>query len=264
MKESNITKKDLTILGLRSTFLQASFNYERMQSGGWLWAQLPLLKKIYKDDKKGLSNAMKDNLEFMNTSPPLVSFLMGLLISMEEQKEDRSLILGTKIALFGPLAGIGDALFWFTYLPIVAGISASFAIEGSILGPIIFFLCYVAIFAIRIPLAHLGYSLGAKGLENLSSNTEKLSKAATIIGVTVVGGLVASYVKISVLPEISINETTIISIQRDLIDKIFPNLLPLLYTLAMFALLKFKKIHPVTLIVVTFISVIVLSYLRIL
>ena len=264
MKESNITKKDLTVLGFRSGLLNASFNYERMQAGGWLWSQLPLLKKIHKDDKQGLANSMKDNLEFINTHSILAAFLMGLLISMEEKKEDRTLIQGTKIALFGPLAGIGDALFWFTLLPIIVGVSASFAIEGSILGPIIFFLCYVAIFAIRIPLAHLGYSLGAKGLENLSDNTEKLSKAATIIGVTVVGGLVASYVKISVLPEISINETTIISIQKDLIDKIFPNLLPLLYTLAMFALLKFKKAHPVTLIVVTFISVIVLSYLRIL
>jgi len=103
--------------------LQASFNYQRMQAGGWLYSQLPFLKKIYKDDKKGLSESMKDNMEFINTSPPLVSMLMGLLLSLEENKEKRSTIKGLKLALFGPMAGIGDAIFWFTLLPVVAGIS---------------------------------------------------------------------------------------------------------------------------------------------
>lgn len=265
MKESKIiTKKDITTLGLRSVFLQGSFNYERMQACGWLFSMLPALKKIHKEDKKALSEAMKDNLEFINTHPALVSFLMGLMISMEEKKEDRSVIKGVKIALFGPLAGIGDALFWFTLLPIIAGVSSSFAIEGNILGPIMFFVCYSLLFWFRIPLAHIGYTLGTKGLENLNANTAKLSKAATIIGVTVVGGLVASYVKISLLPIIPINENFSISLQTDLIDKIFPNLLPLLYTLGIFALLKFKRVHPVSLIVATFILVMILSYFGVL
>lgn len=84
-------------------------------------------EKIYKDDKPGLSAAMKDNLEFINTHPNLVGFLMGLLISMEEKGENRDTIKGLKVALFGPIAGIGDAIFWFTLLPIMAGICSSFA-----------------------------------------------------------------------------------------------------------------------------------------
>ena len=105
---SEISKKDITRLGFRSSLLQASFNYERMQAGGFTWAMLPLLKKIYKGDKEGLSAAMKDHLEFINTHPNLVGFLMGLLISMEEKGENRSTIKGLKVALFGPIAGIGD------------------------------------------------------------------------------------------------------------------------------------------------------------
>ena len=103
---SEISKKDITRLGFRSSLLQASFNYERMQAGGFTWAMLPILKKIYKDDKPGLSAAMKDNLEFINTHPNLVGFLMGLLISMEEKGENRDTIKGLKVALFGPIAGI--------------------------------------------------------------------------------------------------------------------------------------------------------------
>ena len=80
MSESKkLTKKDITMLGLRSSFLQASFNYERMQAGGFTWAMLPLLEKIHGDDKEGLSEAMSDNLEFINTHPNLVGFLMGLM-----------------------------------------------------------------------------------------------------------------------------------------------------------------------------------------
>ena len=126
--EKVLTRKDITKLGWRSSLLQASFNYERMQSGGFLLAQMDCLKKIYKDDKEGLSEAMTDNLEFINTHPNLVGFLMGLLVSLEEAKENRSTIKGLKVALFAPLAGIGDAIFWFTILPIVAGISASMAV----------------------------------------------------------------------------------------------------------------------------------------
>ncbi len=109
-----------------------------MQAGGFTWAMLPILKKIYKNDKPGLSAAMKDNLEFINTHPNLVGFLMGLLISMEEKGENRDTIKGLKVALFGPIAGIGDAIFWFTLLPIMAGICSSFASQGNLLGPILF------------------------------------------------------------------------------------------------------------------------------
>ncbi|MEK0397419.1 PTS system mannose/fructose/sorbose family transporter subunit IID, partial [Lactobacillus delbrueckii] len=84
------------------------------------------------------------------------------LLSLEEGKESRSTIKGLKVALFGPLAGIGDAIFWFTILPILAGITASFAKQGSLIGPIVFFLAYVAIFLCRIFWARIGYSLGTR------------------------------------------------------------------------------------------------------
>ena len=258
-----LTKRDLTKLGLRSTFLQASFNYERMQAGGFTAAQLPFLKKIYKDDKKGLSEAMKDNLEFINTHPNLVGFLMGLLLSLEEGREDRNLIKGLKVALFGPLAGIGDAIFWFTILPIVAGVSASFAMQGSILGPIIFFAVYLTIFTLRIVWTHMGYNLGVKAIEKIKTGSQTISKAATILGVTVIGGLIASYVHITVLSEIIINPAHHISVQKDFFDKIIPNILPMGYVLLLLYLLK-KNVSPVLLIFITFVLAILLSLMGIL
>ncbi|NRY63927.1 PTS galactosamine transporter subunit IID [Clostridium beijerinckii] len=264
--ESNnkLTKKDLRKLAFRSVLLQASFNYERMQAAGWTCALLPFLKKIHNNDKEKVSQSMKDNLEFINTNPTLVGFLMGLVLSLEENSEDRSLIKGLKVALFGPLAGIGDALLWFTLLPIVAGISASFASQGSILGPILFFGVYVCVFLSRIIWASAGYKLGVKAIDVLKENSKSISKAATTLGVTVIGGLIASYVHITLLPSISISADHAISLQTDFVDKILPNILPMGYTLLMFYFLKKKNVNPTMLILVTFALAILLSLVGVL
>ena len=259
-----LDKKDITKLAFMSMFLQASFNYERMQAGGFLVAQLPALKKIYKDDKEGLSAAMKDNLEFINTHPNLVGFLMGLLISMEEAHADRNTIKGLKVALFAPLAGIGDAIFWFTILPIVAGISASMAIEGSVVGPIIFFLTYVVIYILRFVWTHLGYNLGTKAVATITEGAERIGRAATILGCTVIGGLIANYVSISVALEIPVNEAKTVLVQQDFFDKIFPNILSIGYVFLMYYFLKVKKVSPVVLILCTFVLAIVCSFFGIL
>lgn len=254
-----LSKRDLTKLAFRSLFLQASFNYERMQAAGWTYSMLPSLQKIHKNDDKKLSESMEDNMEFINTHPNLVGFLMGLLLSLEEKNEDRALIKGLKIALFAPLAGIGDALFWFTLLPIVAGISASFAMQGSILGPLIFFLVYIGVFVLRVFWTHLGYELGTSAIEKIKTSSQSISKSATILGSTVIGGLIAAYVQITVLSEVKINKENTISLQTDFFDMIFPNILPLTFTLILFYFLKKKKVSPVWLIVVTFTLAIVLS-----
>lgn len=259
-----LSKSDITRLAFRSAFLQASFNYERMQAGGWLFAILPFLKKIYKDDKKGLSTAMKDHLEFINTNNSTVPFLMGLILSLEEGKENRSTIKGLKVALFGPLAGIGDAIFWFTILPIVAGITASFAKDGNLLGPIIFFIVYVGIFLLRIFWAHLGYDLGTRAIVMIKENSEVISKAATILGLTVIGGLIASYVHIEVAAKFKVASGHSISLQKDFFDNIFPNILPFGYTFLMYYFLKNKKTSPVLLIAVTFVLAIILSFFGVL
>ena len=262
--ERTLTKSDLTKLGLRCSLLQCMFNYERMQSGGWLISQLPELQKIYGDDQEGLVLAMEDNLNFMNTSPPLAGMLMAMLLSLEESGAPRETISGLRVALFGPMAGIGDSLFWFTLLPIVAGISASFAQQGNILGPIIFFVVYFGMFLIKIPFTHLGYNTGTKAIDAISKNATKIAHAATILGVTVVGALISTYIDIQLLPEFAIGEGNVVNLQTDLIDTIFPNILPLLYTLLMYYLIKEKKVNSGLLILVTFIGAIVLSFLGIL
>lgn len=258
-KHKVISKHDLTMLGIRSNLVQATFSYERMHAPGWTWAQLPIFKKIYKDDKKGLSTVMSENMEFINSSPPLEAILMGLLVNLEEQRAPRETIRGLKNALFGPMAGIGDAIFWFTILPIVGGIAASFCSSGNILGPILFFIVYLGIFLIRIPEAHLGYNLGLRAIDVIRDNSIIISKAASILGLTVIGALISSYVKMDVLTTIHFGAKTAISIQKDFLNHIFPNILPFGFTMFLYWMLR-KKANPLWLIVVTFVVAILCAY----
>lgn len=258
MPESKkLNRHDITMLGIRSSLLQASFNYERMQACGFTWAMLPVLKKVYGDDKEKLSAAMRDNLEFINTHPNLVGFLMGLMMSLEEGGGTRDAIKGLKLAIFGPIAGIGDAIFWFTILPIVAGISCSFASQGSILGPIIFFLCYVVIWILRIVWTRLGYTLGTKSIDVITENSDMIANSATILGITVIGALIASYVSVTLLPVIKVDGGIKVAVQTQFFDKIFPNFLPMCITLLLFWLLKKKQVNPIVLII----AIIILSIL---
>ena len=263
-KRGKLTKKDIRNVGLRSIWNQSAMNYQRMQADGWTLAILPALKKIYGKDKKGLSAAMKGNLEFMNTNNYAAPLLMGLELSLEEKGESRSTIDGLRVALFGPLAGIGDAITWFTILPIVAGISASFAKQGSILGPLIFFIVYLLMFLARMPIARLGYYTGTRAVAKIREESGIVSHAASVLGCTVIGGLIATFVQMTVKAKIPVTATKTISIQKQFFDNIFPNILPLGYTFLLYYLVKKKNVSPVLLIVITFILAIVCSWLGIL
>ena len=138
-----LDKKTLNKMVWMSCFLQASFNYERMQACGWLWGILPGLKKIH-TNKEDLKASMAHNLDFLNTHPFLVTFVMGIVLSLEQNKVDTATIRSVRISAAGPLGGIGDALFWLTLVPIVGGITANLALEqASILGAVIFLVVFL-------------------------------------------------------------------------------------------------------------------------
>jgi len=244
-----LSKSDINKMAIRSLLLQASFNYERMQSGGWLYTIMPALRKIH-HNKNDLKNSMHMHMEFINVHPFDVTFLSGLVLAMERGKENISTIRAVKVALMGPLGGIGDALFWLTLLPICAGIGASLALEGSLFGPIIFLLMFNLVhFAIRFGLAHYGYNAGTSALPLLKANTKRISHAASIVGMTVIGALVASYVRLSTPLEINAGQAHI-ALQAEVLDKLMPNLLPLGFTLIVYTLMK-RNFSPVKLIGLT-------------
>lgn len=243
--EHVITPKDINKMAWRSLFLQASFNYERMQANGWLYTILPGLRKIHKNNDDDLRKSMGMHLEFFNTHPFLVTFISGLVLAMEESKERISTIRGIKVATMGPGGGIGDAVFWLTLLSICGGVGASFSLTGSWLGPIFFLVAFNLVhFSLRFGLAHYGYRMGVSAIAGLKEHTKRLGHAASIVGLTVIGAMTASYVNLSSGLQLTryvegVAEPYIYTMQGSLIDPIMPALLPLLWTL--YILRRIKK-----------------------
>ncbi|MEI4422402.1 PTS system mannose/fructose/sorbose family transporter subunit IID, partial [Streptococcus agalactiae] len=69
---------------------------------------------------------------------------IGVTLALEEERANGAeigdtAIQGVKIGMMGPLAGVGDPVFWFTVRPILGALGASLAMAGNIVGPLLFF-----------------------------------------------------------------------------------------------------------------------------
>lgn len=238
-----VDRKTLNKMVWRSLFLQASFNYERMQAAGWLYGMLPGLKKVH-EDKEDLATSMGHNLDFFNTHPFLVTLVMGIVLSLEQQKAEIPTIRAVRVAAMGPLGGIGDALFWFTLVPITAGITSNMAINGSLFGPILFLIIFNGVqFAVRFFLMYWSYDMGNKAIDILTANAKEFTHAASLLGVFVVGALTSNYGGTTIATQIANGESPIII--QDILDGVLPKMIPLAITLLLYWLLKKKGWTPV-------------------
>ncbi|EMP1874036.1 PTS mannose/fructose/sorbose transporter family subunit IID [Enterococcus faecium] len=204
-----LSKKDRLAVAWRSTFIQGSWNYERMQNGGWAFSMIPAIKKLYKT-KEERSAALKRHLEFFNTHPYIASPILGVTLALEEERAngapvDDVAIQGVKVGMMGPLAGVGDPVFWFTVRPMLGALGASLAMGGNILGPIIFFLGWNIIrWAFMWYTQEFGYKAGSKITDDLSGGLlQDVTKGASILGMFVLAALVERWVSIKFLPVVS-------------------------------------------------------------
>ena len=257
-----ISKKAALSCFWRQYPILAYFNYEKQQAGPFCYAMIPALKELYGNDKEKLREALIRHNAFFNTSPPFVPFIQGVVASMEEEYAadqngsfDPASINNVKAALMGPLAGIGDSLFWGTFRIIGVGIGAAMCIEGNPLGPIIYALInIIPATIVRIYGWKFGYNGGRELLSSVASSglMDKVTEACKIMGLVVVGYMIASMVTVTCPLVLNFNgiET---SIQADILDAIMPNILPLGITFACYLALQ-KGVKSNTLIWVLLIA----------
>ena len=275
----------------RSTFLQGSWNYERMQNLGWAYAMIPAIKKLY-TKKEDQAAALERHLEFFNTHPYVASPILGVTLALEEERAngaeiDDTAIQGVKIGMMVPLAGIGDPVFWFTVRPILGALGASLAMTGNIVGPLLFFIGWNAIrMAFLWYTQEFGYKAGSEITKDMSGGIlQDITKGASILGMFILAVLVQRWVSITfsvnlpakqlsegayiVFPEgtvtgtelkgilgqalsgFSLEPTQAQTLQGQL-DSLIPGLMGLLLTFLCMYLLK-KKVTPITMIIGLFI-----------
>ena len=286
-----LSKSDRKKVWWRSTFLQGSWNYERMQNLGWAYALIPAIKKLY-SSKEDQAAALERHLEFFNTHPYVAAPIMGVTLALEEERAngteiDNAAIQGVKIGMMGPLAGIGDPVFWFTVRPILGALGASLALAGNILGPIIFFVGWNIIrMAFLWYTQEFGYKAGSGITKDLSGGIlQDITKGASILGMFILAVLVERWVSITFalkLPSTQLSEGAYINFPsgnvtgqelqgilgdfasglsltaertntlQGQLDSLIPGLMGLLLTFLCMWLLK-KKVSPIVIIISLFI-----------
>ena len=290
-KKLQLSKSDRQKVWWRSTFLQGSWNYERMQNLGWAYALIPAIKKLY-TSKEDRAAALERHLEFFNTHPYVAAPIIGVTLALEEERAngaeiDDTAIQGVKIGMMGPLAGVGDPVFWFTVRPILGALGASLAMAGNIVGPLLFFFGWNIIrMAFLWYTQELGYKAGSEITKDLSGGIiQKITKGASILGMFILAVLVERWVSITftvnlpatqlsegayiefpkgnvtgtelqgilgdVASGLSLTSTQTNTLQGQL-DSLIPGLMGLLLTFFCMWLLK-KKVSPITIIIGLFI-----------
>lgn len=214
---------------------QCSQSYDKMMAYGFMYTLEKPLRKIYPDDED-FYRALDRHTEFFNMTPHVLPFVAGLSVSMEEQAArdpsfDISSVNAVKVGLMGPLSGIGDSFYWGTFRVVAAGIGIGLAATGNPLGPIIYALIYTVVNVLtRIVSAHLGYNLGTKFLEQSAQSNlmNKLTDAAGVLGMTVVGAMIATMVSLNTSLVFTFGESEV-ALQA-IFDDIFLGILPMAAT----------------------------------
>ncbi|WP_243661790.1 PTS system mannose/fructose/sorbose family transporter subunit IID [Miniphocaeibacter halophilus] len=265
-KKALFTKKDMTKMALNEGALgmEFSWNYERQMHLAFCMMIDPYLEKIYKNDPVGYRLALTRHVEFFNITPQLAPFVGGIAVSMEEAIAKKEMepesVSNIKTALMGPLSGIGDSIFLGCIRIIALGIGLSFALDGNILGPILYWLIYnIPAFGLRIFGAQKGYELGFSYLDKIQKSglMNKLMEAAGVLSMIVIGAMSSGMVYTTLGLEIGSGES--VQTLQELLDGIMPGIVALGVTWLYYWLLK-KRVSPMVLIVCTVIIGIVGAY----
>jgi mannose/fructose/N-acetylgalactosamine-specific phosphotransferase system component IID len=237
---------------------QISWNYERMQALGFCWAMIPVLRYLNRDDQT-FAEAMQRHLAFFNTSPIIGGpFILGSTIALEEGGSATSAD-GMKIAMMGPLAGIGDALTFVVYNSIIFTLGSNWALEGRVIGPIfVAILVLVPYYLVRRWQFSFGYRQGKNLISHLSSGTlQKVNEALIILGLIVLGGFIPSIVKIVTTlayhgKAVAGGKPAPVTTVQSQLDQVLPFLLPVALTALIYFLLKKFNLNPIWAIVIVF------------
>ncbi|PWJ89011.1 mannose/fructose/N-acetylgalactosamine-specific phosphotransferase system component IID [Oceanotoga teriensis] len=232
-------------------FNLAAISFERLEGTSFGQSMLLIINKLY-DTKEEKAKALKRHTGFYNTEPQIGAIVNGITVGLEEAKAndqpvEDELIEGVKVGLMGPIAGVGDVIIQGILVPLLLSIGMGLAADGSILGPLFYTVTWLPLsLFVSYFLFKKGYTLGLDAVNIIvGEEAKRLTEAFKILGIVVMGGISASFVKLNISAVFD-NGKAVINFQ-ELIDGIFPKLLPLLIVLLSWKLLQKKSITPLKL-----------------
>ena len=242
-EKNNITKKDFNKVFWLSFILQANFTYAKMQGVGFCVAIQHVLRKIWPEDED-YQKALQRHLAPFNMTVAPSPLIMGIAIAMEEQaKEEKDFdfesINAVKVALMGPLSGVGDAFFWGIIKLLASALALGFAQQGNVIAPFVLLTVFnVPNFLTRWYGLKIGYERGQEFLAELegSGKLQLLTYCAGILGMVSAGCMIAMWCSITCPLTFTVGGAEFVI--QDTLDEVFPCLLPLCFTLWGYSLVK--------------------------
>jgi len=243
-------------------------------------AMASVIDELY-DSKEDKAEALKRHITLFNTESQVGSICNGIVCGLEEANANKQctpeLISGTKVALIGPTSAIGDSLWVATVIPILLTICLSIAqanLSTAWLGPVLYMIIYpIGTCILSWFLFKLGKKSGLEGMHSLMSTgkLDTLTETMSILGLLVVGALTASFVSLTLPIRITqdvydavnnaVLENQVIFNADNVVNAIFPKLLPLGLTLWVYRLYAKKKFTPLALMGIILVLALVLTWL---
>lgn len=240
----------------------------RMHAVGLIYTMDPALNRYWKDPEKH-KEALIRHSTFFNITQTVSTFCIGLVTAMEREASedpnfDTNSIVAVKTSLMGPMSAIGDSMFWGVLRLLAAAICVPLAQSGLWIAPILFLAIYnIPGMILRRYLLFTGYTMGTSFLKDVAESgmMKILTKGAAILGLVMVGSMIASNVSFKTAIQFQIGENDAITLQSYL-DTIFLGLVPLSVSLGcLFA--QRKNVNTNWLILGIFVAAIVLAVLGI-
>lgn len=247
--EDNAVLRKMFIMS-HSVFM--NFNMTKMEANCFTSTMAPAIEQVYVDDPEGKREAYLRHQTFFNTHAVALDFIAGLSYALEkdcaEGKVPGQTIEAIKASLMGPTAGMFDSLFFNCLRVIGAGIAIGLCSQGNIAGTFIFILLYgVTQSILKWFLLKAGYTLGTSFIDSVynSGLMQIATKAASILGVMMVGCMTATTVGFPLNWTVTIGDTSLVVL--DLFESIYPGILSVAIVLIMLAFIK-KGVRPIVLI----------------
>ena len=257
----------------RVWWLMFCTSYTKQQGTTTVWLLEPFLADIYGKDTDEYYDALQRHQNFFNTTPMFASFIYAIVISMEYERKaaldrgeefDDGSIEAIKVALMGPIAGIGDSIQLSCLRVIATGVAIGFSQQGSWLGPILFALIYnVPNQIIHWLCGSLGMKLGTGFVTEAmaSGKMQAFTKGFTVLGMIMTGAMTAQFVTVTTTLVIPTGGATF-DLQA-MLNSIMPGLVPLAVTMASFFYLRKSKSKnsAIILLVIIIVACVVLTLL---
>lgn len=237
--ETKLTKRDIFKTSLRHYIGVSTYNYDLGMASAIVWELFPALRKIYKNDDE-LAKSINNHFKFYNCNPWLSPLITGATLAMEEKDGIKSLdaVQNLKAGLMGPLSGIGDTIIWVMIPTILGAIAGTMGQSGDSTGLWIFVLIWLSLSFGRFYLYNLGYKSGASLITKLGDKMRIFTDAVSILGITVIGAVISTTIKLTVGLEFS-RSGVVVNFQ-EILDRISPSLLPAIVVFVLYVLLKRK------------------------